>query len=239
MPVAIIAAVASAAIGAGASIYAGSKAAKAQRQVSDQNNALQVSQDAEARRQYDQNRTDLSPYRQAGYTALGQLGEGTKTGGDFNRSFGLSDFVKDPGYEFRRQEGQRGVEASAAARGGILSGGALKALSRYNQDYSSGEYNNAYNRFNTDMTNRYNRLAGLAQTGQTATNTGIADGNNLTGNLQTGVNNRSGNNNAAAQARASSYLNTGQAIGNFAGQIGGLFGQKNAVVSKVPYGGHY
>ena len=49
----------------------------------------------------------------------------------------MSDFTRDPGYQFRQQEGQRGVENSAAARGGILSGGALKAISRYNQDFAS------------------------------------------------------------------------------------------------------
>lgn len=224
MPVAAV--IGAAVIGAGASIISGNKAAKAQTQATAANTALQLAQNAEAKRQYDLGRADLAPYRDAGYTALGQLGTGTQTGGDFNRSFGLADFVKDPGYAFRQQEGQRGVEASAAARGGILSGGALKALSRYNQDYASGEYGAAYGRFNNDMTSRYNRLAGLAQTGQTATNSGIASGNALTGQLQTGVNNISGNNNAAANARASSYVNTGNAISGAANQISSLFAPK-------------
>ena len=52
----------------------------------------------------------------------------------------------DPGYEFRRVEGQRGIESSAAARGSILSGGTLKAIDRYNQDYASNEFQNVYNR---------------------------------------------------------------------------------------------
>jgi hypothetical protein len=215
MPVAAIAGVAAAGIGAAGSIIAGNKAAKAQKSATKANTALQQEQDAEAKRQYDLARSDLAPYREAGYTALGQLGTGTKDGGDFNRSFTMADFVKDPGYDFRQAEGERGVEASAAARGGILSGGALKALARYNQDYASGEYGAAYNRFNNDMTTRYNRLAGLAQTGQTATNSGIAAGNELTGQLQTGVNNIASNNNAAANARASSYVNTGNAISGF------------------------
>jgi hypothetical protein len=220
-----VAAIAGSVIGAGASIIAGNKAAKAQKQAAAQNIALQQAQDAESKRQYEQNRADLTPYREAGYTSLGQLVAGTKDGGDFNRSFSLADFVKDPGYDFRQQQGQRGVEASAAARGGALSGGALKALARYNQDYASGEYGAAYNRFNNDMTTRYNRLAGLAQTGQTATNTGINDGNQMIQNRQTGVNNITGNNNAAANARASSYVNTGNAIGNFAGQLSNIFGK--------------
>lgn len=224
MPVAAIVGIGASLIGAGASIISGNSAAHAQTHAADQNAALQREQNAEARRQYDQNRADLAPYRTAGYTALGQLGAGTVNGGDFNRSFTLADFVKDPGYDFRQQQGERGVEASAAARGGILSGGALKALARYNQDYASGEYGAAYNRFNNDMTTRYNRLAGLAQTGQTATNTGIAAGNELTNQLQTGVNNISSNNNAAANARASSYVNTGNAISGFVGNAASYFG---------------
>lgn len=224
MPVAAIVGIGASLIGAGASIISGNKAAKAQTNAANQNTVLQREQNAEARRQFDLSRADLAPYRTEGYTALGQLATGTKEGGDFNRSFGISDFVKDPGYDFRQQEGQRGVEASAAARGGVLSGGALKALARYNQDYASSEYGAAYNRFNNDMTTRYNRLAGLAQTGQTATNTGIAAGNALTNQLQTGVNNITSNNNAAANARASSYVNTGNAISGFVGNAASYFG---------------
>lgn len=99
-----------------------------------------------------------------------------------------SSFETAPGYAFRKEEGQKGVENSAAARGGLLSGAALKAIQRYGQDFASNEYGNwfnqsnvdrnyiagqgdaSYNRFNTGTTNQYNRLAGLSGTGQSATN---------------------------------------------------------------------
>jgi hypothetical protein len=90
----------SAIIGAGSSAISGSKAANAQKQASNQATALQQAQDVEARRQYDQNREDLAPYRATGYTALSQLGKGTEAGGEYNRSFTLADFNRDPGYEF-------------------------------------------------------------------------------------------------------------------------------------------
>jgi hypothetical protein len=51
-------------------------------------------------------------------------------------------FTKTPGYDFRMQEGQRGLEASQAARGGLNSGAAMKALQQYGQDYASSEYGN-------------------------------------------------------------------------------------------------
>lgn len=129
---------------------------------------------------------------------------GTATG-DFNRDFTLADFEKDPGYEFRRTEGQRGVESSAAARGGLLSGGALKGIDRYNQDYASGEYSNAYNRFNNDRTTRFNRLAALAGTGQTAvTNTGVLGTN--------AANNIANTTLEAGNARASGYVGQANAV---------------------------
>lgn len=219
-------------IGAGASILSGNAAASAQNNATQANTQLQLAQNEEAKRQYDQNRTDLTPYRDAGYGALGQLTSGTQAGGEFNRPFTLADFNKDPGYDFRQQQGEQGVEHSAAARGGVLSGGALKALTRYNQDFASNEYGAAYNRFNNDTTTRFNRLSSIAGTGQTATNSGIAAGNELTGQLQTGVTSIANQNNAAANARASSYVNTGNAIGNAAGQVGNYFALRNLYTPK-------
>jgi len=217
----------SAIIGGIATIASGNKAAGAQQQAADQNAALQKAQMEESRRQYDLNRADLAPQREAGYTALGQLTKGTVDGGEFNRNFTLADFQKDPGYDFRQQQGQRGVEASASARGGILSGGALKALTRYNQDFASNEYGAAYNRYNNDTTTRFNRLSSIAGNGQTAVNSGIAAGNALTGQLQDGVNNISSNNNAAANARASAYVNTGNAVAQGVGQVGNYFAMRD------------
>lgn len=54
--------------------------------------------------------------------------------------------TRDPSYEWRRSEGQRGVENSAAARGGVLSGNALRGISQFNQDYASTEYGNEFKR---------------------------------------------------------------------------------------------
>jgi hypothetical protein len=112
---------------------------------------------------YDQTRADQEPWRQAGSAALSQLGDPS-----FQHSFGMSDFQKDPGYDFRMQEGQKALERSAAARGGLQTGGFMKALTNYGQDYASNEYQNAYNRFTNDQSNRFNRLSSVAGLGQTA-----------------------------------------------------------------------
>ena len=90
--------------------------------------------------------------------------------GSLMRRFSMADFEADPGYQFRMDEGMRALEGSAAARGGLLSGAAMKAIQKYGQGVASQEYGNAYNRYTADQTNQYNRLAGLVNTGMGATN---------------------------------------------------------------------
>lgn len=158
--------------------------------------------------QYGQTREDLAPYRQAGAQALGQI---TSQLPDLTRSFSLADFQNDPGYQFRMDEGQKALERSAAARGGLNSGATLKALTRYGQGVASDEYNTAYNRFNTDRSNRFNRLASVAGIGQTGTNTTVAAAQNNASNI-------AGNINAAGNASAANSIaqgnNINSAIGN-------------------------
>lgn len=112
--------------------------------------------------------------------------------GEFNRSFTLADFQKDPGYEFRLNQGLDAVQGSRAAKGSMFSGATLKALQDYGSDYASSEYGKAYDRFNNDRTQRFNRLATVAGIGQTATNNvGTAGANfakNASSNIMSGAN---------------------------------------------------
>jgi len=218
-----VATVGAAVIGAGAGLIGAGKASKAQREATNTNAALQREQNAQAQAQFEQGRADLAPYRDAGYTALGQLSRGTADGGEFNRNFSMADFQADPGFAFRQQEANQQMERGAAARGGVLSGGTLKAMTRYNQDAASQEYGNAYSRYNNDVTTRYNRLAGVAGTGQQATNSNIQAGQQNTMNQQGGVNNIMSNNNAGANARASQYAAGANAIGGAANSVGQFF----------------
>lgn len=127
----------------------------------------QAAKDANATQlyMYEQNRADTQPWRETGVMALDRLKGGMD---DMTRDFSMQDFQQDPGYQFRMQEGTKALEKSAAARGGLNSGATLKALGRYSQDLASQEYGNAYNRYNTDRTTRFNMLSGLAGSGQTA-----------------------------------------------------------------------
>ena len=157
---------------------------------------------------YDQTRADQTPWRDAGTNALAQLTSGTSQGGSLMRPFTMSDYQADPGYSFRLSEGMKGLERSAAARGGLLSGAALKGITRYNQDMGSQEYQNAYNRFNQDQSTQYNRLASMAGLGQTANSVNAAAGQNYAtgaGNNMTGA----GNATAAGQVGSANAWNNG------------------------------
>lgn len=211
-------------IGTVAGIAGNNKSAKAQKQALTQSDALEREQIAEARRQYDLQRSDLAPYREAGGVALGQIGRGTADGGEFNRKFTMADYQADPGYEFRRSEGLRAVDASAAARGGALSGGAIRANNRYAQDLASQEFGNAFSRYQTDLGNRYNRLAGVAGVGQMATNSGNQASQNYTDNRASSTNNMVNNAQSLGNVRASQYGGNAGAITSAANTIGGLAG---------------
>jgi hypothetical protein len=185
--------------------------------------------------QYEQTRADQAPYREAGYNALANL---QRTAGNVPAAFkfGAGDYQADPGYAFRLTEGQKALDRQAAARGGLISGGALRAAQRYGQEMGSQEYGNAYNRaltsYNTDVAREnqlYNRQAGLAGIGQTATNlVGQAGQNYATnvGNLMTG----------AGAAQAAGQVGMANAI------TGGLgtylnYSQNNALLNALRGGG--
>jgi hypothetical protein len=166
---------------------------------------------------YDQTRTDQTPWREAGTNALAQMTRGTQPGGSMIRPFGMADFNADPGYSFRMSEGLKALDRSASARGGLLSGSALKGITRYGQDLASQEYQNAYNRYGTDQGTQFNRLASMAGLGQTANAAiGTAGSNmaNNVGNLE--MNNAANAGNAgmaAANARSSAYSGASNMLG--------------------------
>jgi hypothetical protein len=181
--------------------------------------------------QYEQTRADQAPYREAGYNALAQM---QRTAGNVPGAFkfGAGDYQADPGYAFRLSEGQKALDRQAAARGGLISGGALKAAQRFGQEMGSQEFGNAYNRaltgYNTGVASEnqlYNRQAGLAGIGQTSANVvGQAGQNYATnvGNLMTG----------SGAAQAAGYVGQANAI---TGGVGTYlnYSQNNALLEAL------
>lgn len=232
-----------AALGGASQIIGGNKAAKAQQQGAAQANAESARQYNQTREDQlnllTQQRTDQAPWLQAGQGALAQLVSGTQAGGQFTQPFTAADFQADPGYQFRQEQGQQAIERSAAARGGLLSGAAAKALTTYSQGVASDEYNNAWNRNNAEKTNGYNRLASLAGVGQAASNQIGQAGQSAYGTIASAGQNSSNSiqNNlmGAANARASGYVNTANAINSsFGSAIGGM--QQNQLLSMLNKG---
>lgn len=155
-----------------------------------------------------------APFRQAGLTAqdryLTLLGLNEANAldpgyGKYARDFSMQDFQQDPGYQFRLSEGLKALDRQAAARGGLISGNALKATMGYGQDMASQEYQNAFNRYQTNRSNQLNPLESLFGGAQTATNQLANAAQNYGQNagelaLQ------------GANARASGYIGQGNAL---------------------------
>jgi hypothetical protein len=151
-------------------------------------------------KQYEQTRQDQMPWMEAGKTALNKLIPLT----DY-KNFSMSDFQADPGYSFRMSEGMKGLERSAAARGGLLSGSTLKGIQRFGQDLASQEYTNAFNRYQTERAARLQPLQSLAGVGQTTAQqlgqSGMQTAQNI-GDIQM----------SGAAARASGYVGGANAL---------------------------
>lgn len=128
-----------------------------------------------------------------------------------NRAF--NRFRESPDYQFRLDEGLDAVANSAAARGGLLSGAAGKAMNKYAQNLASSEYGNYWN-----------RLAQLAGYGSSMISQAATLGSNTAGQLGQAYQN-------SGDARASGYINSAnafsgglQGVGNSLGYLAGQYG---------------
>ena len=157
---------------------------------------------AQLQREMFERQVQLSePWRQAGMTALNKL---IPLATEYT-PFGMEQFQADPGYAFRMSEGMKALERSAAARGGLLSGGMLKATQRFGQDLASQEYTNAFNRYQAERAARLSPLQSLAGVGQsTAQQLGQA-GQQMAGNVGDMMT-------SGAAARASGYMGAANAL---------------------------
>ena len=146
--------------------------------------ALIQAQQAQAAREQQERMFNKSvelqePFRQGGVGATNRLadlyGTSGRTGAEGYGSYAempsINQLQMDPGYQFRFEQGMRGVNASAAARAGLQSGAALKAATEFGQGMGTQEYQNAYNRFMANRAQAAEAMAGLAGRGA-----GVAQG---------------------------------------------------------------
>lgn len=229
--------VAGAAASAGASIYGANKQAGAAEDAAHLSYKAQEDALAYQKQKDAQSRSDLAPWRLAGTSAINSLSQMLQ-GGEFKDWTGSftapTDITEqnDPGYQARLKLGNQAIERSAAARGGVLSGGTARALNQYSQDYASNEYSNVYgrafneyaqkyNEFQTNQTNKYNRYAGVAGVGQQAATQlsllGQQSANNVGGILMTGAQQQGNALQNAAYQTASGYTSAANSLSNLLG----------------------
>jgi len=112
------------------------KAAKIAAQTADKNNAF-------AQQQYDATKATMQPTIDRGNQAGSAYSALLGLGGDPAASKAAFDTYKgSTGYDFRLGQGVRALDASAASRGNLLSGAALKSLDQYGQNIGSAEFGN-------------------------------------------------------------------------------------------------
>ena len=197
------------------------------------------------RQRYEQARADLAPYRVAGEAGqnrlLEYLGIGGNAGATGYGKYATAEFTPemfkagvDPGYAFRLSEGLKGIDRSAAARGGLISGNALKAASGYAGDQASQEFQNAYNRYQTTRGNTLQPFQAGAAAGQSAaamqgqanTNFGSAGGQAI-GQFGQGA--------STAYGNMGNSLNT--AYGNYGANTTGVLGAYGTNATNALTGG--
>lgn len=136
--------------------------------------------------------------------------------GSLLRNFDQTDLNNDVIYQntqqYAQDQGNLGVNRLAAASGSQLSGATIKALQKSGANIANQYGNDAFNRTQAQNTNIYNRLAGVSGAGQQATNQVSSAGANTANqisNNQTSLGNARGAS-AIAQGNAlSGALNTG------------------------------
>jgi hypothetical protein len=223
------------------------------------NNQLTAADKANAQQQanWEQTQANQKPWLTAGTDAVNKLSTGTAAGGQFSTvpTFDPNsvNLQQDPGYQFRLQQGVNALTAAGSAAGNLGSGNMGTALVNYGQQAGSQEYGAAYQRamdqYNSGLNAQntmFNRLSGIAGTGQVATNqlasygaqNATAQGNNsmnaanLAGQYQTNA--------------ANGLYNAGQTQGNqlmgIGGQLANYFTNQNALQNQqynaqTPYSG--
>jgi len=217
----------------GSAVIGGVVASDAARKAGNiQADASKAAQDAQER-MYEKQVQLNEPFRQAGLASQNRLmtllGINSTAGSEFvtdpnspdfgkyARDFGAKDFETDAGYAFRLSEGMKALDRTAAARGGLLSGATLKGAQRFNQGLASQEYENAYNRYQTNRANQLNPLMGYA-TGPGMSATAASSNAAQNFGAQTGQNLQD-----IGTARASGYLGAANALSGALNSAGNAY----------------
>lgn len=137
-------------INAGLGMYSSYQAGQAAKDTAAQNAAIQA------------------PWLAAGTGAVNQLSAMTQPGGEFMKDYTVADYEADPYNKWLQEQGNQAINRSAAAKGMLNSGNVLAELAKYGQGMAGQGFADQWNRNQQGQTNKFNRLASLAGTGQTS-----------------------------------------------------------------------
>jgi hypothetical protein len=187
----------------GANEQANAAKSAAQMQADAANSAIALQ-----REQFNTINEQQRPQRELGYKGVSQISDMIPY---LTKQFNAQDLQAGlaPNYDFMLSQGQGINAAKANQAGGMIGGNALQGLNQFTQDYAGNAYQNAFNNFQNQQTNIYNRLAGIAGIGQAAQN----QVNTAAGNMANNV----------------SSLGVGGAAAQGAGQIGAANAYGNAL----------
>ncbi len=175
-----------------------------------------------------ENRSDTSPWREGGISALsqigrlmgwGHLGSTGQTGTGYNytgdptgseKEAGWKDFFTSPGYTFRQGEGIKALDRSASAKGRLMSGAQIKGVQSFGEGLAADEYGSYMN-----------QLMGLAGLGQQGNSTLVGANSGL---ASSGANNTMAGGIARGSAYQSGYNALASGIGSgINNTIGGAY----------------
>lgn len=234
-------------IGGGLSLAGALSSSKASKKAASQQSASDAAAIAEQRRQFDAIQKLESPFVNAGTNSTGALSwllglggtgaapagvttddkgkqvagpaySGFGSAGSLTKPFTVDDFHTDPGYEFALQQGQAALQRTQSANGNLSSGAAAKAINDYSMGQANQQYGAAYDRYNTNQSNLYNRLMGLTNVGQAAASNQASAGQNMANNVSDLMTNQ-GNSNAAGTLGQNAAWSTG--LSSIASAFGG------------------
>jgi len=187
---------------------------------------------AQQQAMYDANVARSQPWIKAGGAAGATLGEMTGEGGQLTHQFNQADLKTNlaPGYQFQFDQGLQALNASAAARGGLNTGQGAKDIINYGQQQGQQGYQQAFQNYNTNQQNIYDRLMGVstlgAQTSNNIGSQGVQTSSNMANTAMVGVNNQNNYTTDAARAAAAGQVGSAQAWS------GALSGATNGLLTK-------
>lgn len=98
--------------------------------------------------QQGQNQAAYAPFVNQGLAGLDLYGNALGLGGLDGQAQAQRTFQSSPGYQFQMDQGVQALDRSAAAQGGLLSGGAAKALTGFGQGLANQDYGQWLDRLN-------------------------------------------------------------------------------------------